>query len=1204
MKAIKKFLIALLSICMIGSLSLALVACNGSNDDDNSTSTGYSVTFMVEGTQYGQVQKVQKGRRITKPQDPTFSVDGYVFTGWYSSANFEDNTLWNFSTGIVTADMTLYAGYRVVSSFVTGVAKADEAVTSKLVWTQLSASQASDYEVVITDKFNNETTLVGSVAFDSENFKVTFTPDNIPQGGKYKVSVKDTTKTEAACVVEDVLFGGEGTETNPYLIENELDFSAVNKANVSSNVYFSLFANITIEAVRSEQKDFVFDGVLNGNGKKITLENSNSGAIYKLGESGYVYNVGVEGKISTSGFDSVGAIVDYNLGKVEKIRSTANVENTAGTAGANGLANALNADLADGKRGIAGGIVGTNLQGGVVYNCTVSTSSSSTGTIKASIAGGVIVGLNYGKIEMCVGEGCFGAWNSKETGKSLSNYSYGGAIVGINDGEVTKCYVSGSGKVLAQRYTNEADAANAVGTNNANIGGIAGYNMVNGNINQCYFAGVRVHGDENVGGIAGLNAGAISDCYVEGVTHSTNILTYIGGRTNVGGIVGKMEATGSVNNCYSTANVFAYGENAVAYSLAEKATSSIYVTANPNTKSLNDNADTNPAPAALVAPQGTNNVAIEVTAGSFDGTSNNMVLAEDKLATINANNAFYFNGTTIKLNFETEKLPEETIDVVLFKADGTQLEVVTVAETGKAVAGPVVKGYKFLGWATEQGGEVVFAAGSAISLYDVVDFADNYGTIKLYAVMEVRQANEGLIVAVWSRYIDQTNSDAIKAAFEQYLLGLNKSYSIEFRAYPSPEFNAVADFCAGVNADGDIDVIIGAGNTVNASNGIDYIARTKMITEGYTDRQAALLTDTERAMEFFGWITGLGTGSAEITFSVNGETTVVTISELLGEKATAPQVTAEEGYEFKGWATTENAVEAQVTGSSIAYSAVKDLLVDGKVTLYPVFEQVVQEPQGDTTLKISVWTKGGSWITETELNAVKAGFIAYLEAQGIDVSTLTITYVETSTSKVADLGAEVNAAGDYDFIIGCGANVTTGGGVVTIDKQEMLTSVFAAGRYVAILTNNTLAVHMYDYFTSINQEEPQEPEQPQGDTTLKISVWTKGGAWVTEAELNAVKAGFITYLEGQGIDVSTLTITYVETSTSKVADLGAEVNTAGDYDFIIGCGKNVTSSGGVATVDKQLMVANVFAEGARYVAILTDNTLAVHMYNYFTSINA
>ncbi len=1062
MKRIKKILISMLAIIALMTLSMATVAC-GSGDAPTEP-TGYTVTFMVEGTQHGQVQKVQKGRRVNKPADPTFSNDGYVFTGWYTSEDFAENTLWNFTTSIVTANTTLYAGYRVVNEFVSDLAKANEAVTSKLVWSQKQASDASAYEVSITDKFGNSTQVAGTVEFDAENYKVTFTPNVIPQGGMYTVSVKDTTKDADACVVENVLLSGAGTELNPYLIGSALDFTAVNKANVEKGVNFSLFNNISVEATRGEQAEFTFNGILNGNGKTITLENSNCGAIYKIGEDGYVYNVGIAGKISTSSYDSVGALVDYNAGKIEKIRSTANVENTAGTVGSKGLEITLNnSQENEGKRGIAGGIVGTNLENAEVYNCTVSSTSSSTGTIKASIAGGVIVGLNYGKIEMCVGNGCFGAWNSKETGKSLSNYSYGGAIVGINAGQVLKCTVNGSGKVLAQRYTNEADAQNAAGTNNANIGGIAGYNTQGATISECYFSGVRVHGDENVGGIVGLNAGAISDCYVEGITQSTNILTYIGGRTNVGGIVGKLEATGTVENCYSTANVFAYGSGATAYAIAEKANNSVYVSTNPNAKSLNDNADTNPDPAAIIAPIGEGNVAIDAN----DGTVN-MVVGEDKLATLGAK--FYFDGTTVKLNFETEVLPEETIEVILIKADGNEMGAIEVAETGKPIDGPVVKGYKFVGWATEANGAVVFAAGSAISLYDVIDFKGADGTIKLYAVMEARVPNEGLIVAVWSRYIDDTASASIKAEYEAYIQGLNKSYNVEFRAYPDSEFYAVADFCAGVNKDGDIDVIIGAGNTVNASNGIDYLARTNMITEGLTGRLAALLTDTERALEFFGWITGRGNGSAEITFVVNGEETKETVGEILGEKANAPEVTAAEGFEFIGWATTENATEAVITASSVAFADVKDLLVEGKVSLYPVFSAVApEEPEADTTLKISVWTKGGDWVTADELNKVKAGFEAYLTAQGIDVSTLTITYVEETETKVGKLGEVVNGAGDYDFIIGCGKNVTSTGLVETEEKQQMAASVFAEGaRYVARLTDNTLAVHLYNYFTSIN----------------------------------------------------------------------------------------------------------------------------------------
>ena len=194
--------------------------------------------------------------------------------------------------------------------------------------------------------------------------------------------------------------------------------------------------------------------------------------------------------------------------------TTAKIESTAGLAGANGLENALNESLADGegKRGIAGGVVGTNLAGGTVYNCKIVTSDSSTGTVKACIAGGTIVGLNYGTIELCTSNGCFGAWNSTESGgKSLSNYSYGGGIAGINAGTVTKCFVEGSAKLLSQRYEDAAMGDAASGTNNSNFGGIVGYNMANAKVSECYFAGIRVHADENVGGIPGVNAGSISD---------------------------------------------------------------------------------------------------------------------------------------------------------------------------------------------------------------------------------------------------------------------------------------------------------------------------------------------------------------------------------------------------------------------------------------------------------------------------------------------------------------------------------------------------------------------------------------------------------------------------------------------------------------------------------------------------------------------
>lgn len=1185
-----------LALVVVMLLSIGLMA--GCNKEEDTTPSGFKVTFMVEGKQYGDILTVQKGRRITEPAAPTFSNSSYVFTGWYTDEAF--TTQWNFTTGIVTADMTLYAGYRVVSGNVSDVTKANEPCTSKIVWSQSAASAAEAYEVIITDANGNATTLTGTVEFNAETFEVTFIPATIPQGGKYTVSVKDTTTDAEAVVVEDLLLGGAGTESNPYLIGSARDFDLVNKSNVAEGTYFELVASITIETSRADQKDYVFNGTLIGNGRTITLANSNCGAIYKIGEKGYVYNVGIAGAVSTALYDSVGSIADFNAGRVEKVNTTANVESTAGLAGSNGLANALDDTLADGegKRGIAGGVVGTNLATGTVVNCKITTSSSSTGTVKACIGGGTIVGLNYGTIQGCVSNGCFGAWNSTESGgKSLSNYSYGGGIAGINAGTVTQCSVSGSAKLLSQRYENDADGDANSGTNNSNFGGIVGYNMANGVVSECSFSGIRVHADENVGGIAGLNAGSISDCYVEGAYQSTTVLSYIGGRKNVGGVVGKLEATGTVSNCFVTANVFGFNAG-TAYAVAEKADNCVYLSANPNAKSLEKNPDS----VALTAPVGSGNVAVEVAANSYDGLKVNFVLAESYLANVNGNSKFYFDGTTVKLAYEANIQPEASIEITIV-SDGNESKV-TVYETGAAIDAPVKSGYKFVGWAVVADGEIVFEVGTAVSMYDLQDYRDANGEIRLYAIYEVRVANEGLIIGIWNRYVnaEEVGADTaqkIEAAYRAYMTENNLTFDVEFRVYSE---SAVADFGAAVNKDGDVDVILGAGANIQSSGGVAYIARAYMTYEGLTGRYAVLLTDTERALNFYAYITGLSNEEANITFVVGETSTTATANNLLGIKANAPEVTVEEGFELLGWATSADATEAMITASSIAYADVKDLLVDGAVTLYPV---IVQKLEEDTTLKISVWTKGGSWVTAAELDAIKTGFNNYLVSLGYDLSKLTIEFVETTTdgNKVADLGAAVNTAGDFDIIFGCGNNVDSTGGVAIITKGDVLVGHVAGERKVATLTGNTLAGHLYTYLTTVEPTEaPQEPpvEAPVQDTTLKVAVWAKGGDWVTDAELAAIQTGFEAYLTSKGIDVSTLTITYEVSTKTAVADLGAEVNAAGDFDIIIGCGNNVTTKGGVTVIEKADILTGKVAAG-RMAARLTENTLAALLYEYLTT---
>jgi hypothetical protein len=89
MNFFKKIRVVLLASIMLIATVFG-VACG--KEKPTPTPQGYSVTFMVEGEQYGDVQTVQRGRRITKPADPTFTTEGYVFTGWFTDEAFAEFT--------------------------------------------------------------------------------------------------------------------------------------------------------------------------------------------------------------------------------------------------------------------------------------------------------------------------------------------------------------------------------------------------------------------------------------------------------------------------------------------------------------------------------------------------------------------------------------------------------------------------------------------------------------------------------------------------------------------------------------------------------------------------------------------------------------------------------------------------------------------------------------------------------------------------------------------------------------------------------------------------------------------------------------------------------------------------------------------------------------------------------------------------------
>ena len=69
----------------------------------------HTVTFQAQGGSQTPTQAVNDGALISEPQDPV--REGYAFGGWYEEAECEN--LWDFTTGYVNEDKTLYAKWTI-----------------------------------------------------------------------------------------------------------------------------------------------------------------------------------------------------------------------------------------------------------------------------------------------------------------------------------------------------------------------------------------------------------------------------------------------------------------------------------------------------------------------------------------------------------------------------------------------------------------------------------------------------------------------------------------------------------------------------------------------------------------------------------------------------------------------------------------------------------------------------------------------------------------------------------------------------------------------------------------------------------------------------------------------------------------------------------------------------------------------------------
>ena len=386
---------------------------------------------------------------------------------------------------------------------------------------------------------------------------------------------------------KDGAWKGQGTESDPYLIEDLKDFLAlqtcVNGGDSCSQKYFLLTTNLDLSEICGENigswepignESCHFEGYFSGGLKEI------SGLYINGGETIGLFGVS-DGKIerltvsgSVSGQNLVGGIVGKNEGIIYGCSSKVTVsgnDNVGGIAGYSDgqISNCFNGGSVTGKDHV-GGIAGTALR--FVSFCT------NAGNISGDESVGGIVGDSKASIQECLNDsGCIveatgsyaggiagsaSASIEKCTNKSnISTVANGaGGIAGLfNEAEISSCVNEGdisggkdkTGGIVGEfKGTADGDERNFFNcVNNGKVSGVNNYvggivgDAVYCTLTECINRGA-VAGSGYVGGIAGQFKNFVS------LTHASNHGA-VTGTMVTGGIVGFTDNSGDIKTCFN-----------------------------------------------------------------------------------------------------------------------------------------------------------------------------------------------------------------------------------------------------------------------------------------------------------------------------------------------------------------------------------------------------------------------------------------------------------------------------------------------------------------------------------------------------------------------------------------------------------------------------------------------------------------------------
>ena len=594
--------------------------------------------------------------------------------------------------------------------------------------------------------------------------------------------------------------------------------------------------------------------------------------------------------------------------------------------------------------------------------------------------------------------------------------------------------------------------------------------------------------------------------------------------------------------------------------------------------------------------------------------------------------------------------PIQKTYTVAFEVDGTRYKTLKVKDGEKIteeVANPTKEGFRFTGW--YEGTELVDLAEYVVTknVTFVAHFEEDSGP--QLSVDDVKEEGKTyyLVLGWWET--TSTNEDGTpkqtshmtKATTRLFYGNLIKYLTatgataenianIQFRNYAT---EGVAEMGQKVIADGDVSLLVGVGNNVNSTAGLTLYNSTNdskfqtPMGEGPTQRYVALLNTTnELGITVYDWLKNTDAGKASfvreltdaeiaaslvpeeinLAVTVHGDTNVTTT---LTDKTTAiqmPAITVADGKQFKGFATTENAEEAQLEVAKDAvlkYDDVKNLVAANANTLdlYPVIKDA---PVVAADLVVYVQVQGTN-LTLAESKLLEARFKAANPDKNITFHHCEVSSGDEFTAALGD---------DADVVVGGNTPLKNYALYDAADYPLVNAGAkhFASTNRKVIIRNTVATAHV-----ALAQALYNFVKADAVEFNIHAAFWPKAdNSWVTADEITAISAGMETSLKTL-LDVTgedtlaskynvTLTTEQVTTDTTngkdKVADLAAAtqaLRSGKGADLIIGCGGNIDSQTGYTTVEKKNVSLDQLSKN-RYVALVHDNVLTRNIFgSYF-----